>query len=81
MTSILAVAGKEPPMAIYPEVLWFASTRDPHASDLRYEPRIETALRELVSDAETRLGALEEQARAELTDTRLKRRLPLPKYS
>jgi hypothetical protein len=61
-----------------PEVLWLRPRVIRMRAMLRYAkaPRIETELRELIADAESRLESLDEWARAGKTDQRPRKRLP-----
>ena len=54
-------------MAIDPELIWLRPRVIRMRALLRYakDERVETALKELITDAEDRLDALEEQARRE----------------
>jgi hypothetical protein len=62
-------------MAIYPELLWLRPRVIQMRALLRHakDGRVEAALRELITQAEDRLEALEQQARTEKNDYRSKK--------
>jgi len=64
-------------MSALPEIPWLRSRIIRMRALLRYakDSRVETGLRELISDAETRLEWQEEQARAQRSTTQVDARL------